>query len=391
MSETSFTVGPGDAGERLDALVAHSIAGLTRSLAERLVKAGRVLVNGGPASPGRRMAAGEMVKVLLPAEGERQPHLAGGLRPESIPLDILFEDEDVMVVNKPRGMVVHPPPASPGALGGHTSGTLVHALLGHTRRLAAGSGAHRPGIVHRLDRGTSGLLVVAKSDVAYHELARQIRRREAERRYLALVWGNVREDRLLIAVPIGRRRREPMRMTAVAQPADRPTGPGEWRGKLRPAHTEIMVLRRLGASTGSASPRDVGVAPPRAEPRGGEVTLVEAKLGTGRTHQIRVHLAHIGHPVVGDPVYGLRQARRRLALSLSNGRAGLARETEAIIRALGGQALHAHLLKFRHPTTGQQVTFSAAMPPDMARLVSHFAGPRLQIPPSGRRARRDPR
>jgi 23S rRNA pseudouridine1911/1915/1917 synthase len=156
-----------------------------------------------------------------------------------------------------------------------------------------------------------------------------------ERRYLALVWGEVQEDRLVIDAPIARHRSERGRMAAVVGPAAGRT--------VRAAHTDITVLRRFG-----------------------EVTLVEAKLGTGRTHQIRVHLGHIGHPVVGDPVYGLRQARRR--------RAGLARETEAIIRALGGQALHAHLLRFRHPTTGQEVTFSVAMPSDMARLVAHLAG-----------------
>lgn len=344
MSDVSLRVERAESGKRLDVVLAARALGLTRSQAERLAKEGRVLVDGRPASPGRRMAAGEAVEVSLPSEGEAEP------RPESIPLDILFEDDHVIVVSKPRGMVVHPVPGPSGALKSRTSGTLVHALLGHTHRLAAGSGAHRPGIVHRLDRGTSGLLVVAKTDAAYHELARQMRRREAERRYLALVWGNVREDRLLIDVPIGRRQREPMKMAAVPQLAQvapstslRAGNLRKWRGKLRPAHTDIAVLRRFG-----------------------EVTLVEAKLGTGRTHQIRVHLAHIGHPVVGDPVYGLRQARRR--------RAGVGRETEAVVRALEGQALHAHFLRFRHPITGQEVTFSAAMPPDMARLVWQLAG-----------------
>jgi 23S rRNA pseudouridine1911/1915/1917 synthase len=333
-----------ESGKRLDVVLSGRALGLTRSQAERLAKQGSVLVEGRRAGPGRRMAAGEVVQVSLPAEAEPEPH------PESIPLDILFEDEHVIVVNKPRGMVVHPVAGPCGTLKGRTSGTLVHALLGHTDRLAAGSGSHRPGIVHRLDRGTSGLLVVAKTDAAYHGLARQIRRREAERRYLALVWGNVREDRLLIDVPIGRRQREPMQMAAVPQLAQvapsaslRAGNMRKWRGKVRPAHTDITVVRRFG-----------------------EVTLIEAELGTGRTHQIRVHLAHIGHPVVGDPVYGLRQARRR--------RAGLGRETEAIVRALEGQALHAHFLRFRHPITDQEVTFSAAMPPDMARLISHLGG-----------------
>lgn len=334
MAQTSFQVEQAESGKRLDVLLAARELGLSRSQAERLARQGRVLVAGRPAAPGRRVAAGELVEVSLATEAEVEP------RPEIMPLDILFEDEDIIVLNKPRGMVVHPSPTPSAGRFSRTSGTLVHALLGHTTRLAAGAGPYRPGIVHRLDRGTSGLLVVAKTDSAYQELARQIKRREAERRYLALVWGNLREDHLVIDLPVARRRREPMEMTAVSRLA-RGEASRQWQGKLRAAHTAVAVLQRLG-----------------------EITLVEAKLGTGRTHQIRVHLAHVGHPVVGDPVYGLRQARRRRAL--------LGTGTEALVRRLEGQALHAHVLRFRHPTTGQRVTFSAAMPPDMARLVSHL-------------------
>jgi 23S rRNA pseudouridine1911/1915/1917 synthase len=322
MADVSFTVEPAQAGKRLDAFLAGASLGLTRSQAERLVKDGRVTVDGRPVVPGRRLAAGEIIEISLPEPAARE------VGAERIPLDILFEDDDLIVINKPRGMVVHP-----GA--GRTSGTLVNALLAHTPNLAAGSGSHRPGIVHRLDRDTSGLLVIAKTDAAYASLSRQVRRREMERRYLALVWGEVREDRLLIDVPIGRHRRERKRMAAVV-------GSAEGRA-LRAAHTDVAVLERFGM-----------------------MTLVEARLGTGRTHQIRVHLAHIGHPVVGDPVYGLRQARRQ--------KAALPAEVLALVQQLSGQALHAHYLRFEHPARGQELSFSAPMPPDLARLVSHLAG-----------------
>ena len=267
------------------------------------------------------MTAGEVVEVVLPALATT------GLAPESIALDILFEDEHIIVVNKPRGMVVHP-------AGRRQSGTLVNALLANTKNLAAGKGEHRPGIVHRLDRDTSGLLVVAKSDEAYAGLSSQARRREMERRYVALVWGRVAEDRILIDVPIGRHRRTPTRMTAVAGPTD--------GRKVRSAHTDVVVLERYGA-----------------------ISLVEARLGTGRTHQIRVHLAHQGQPVVGDPAYGLRRARQQRAM--------LGSEALALVRGIGGQALHAQLLRFRHPVGGQELTFTAPMPQEMATLASYLS------------------
>ena len=317
----SLEVGSKDEGRRVDAFLARRDLGLTRSQAEKLAKSGRVRIGGRGAAAGRRLVAGDVVEVLLPP---RQAETPG---PESIALDILFEDEHVIVVNKPRGMVVHP-------AGGRQTGTLVNALLAHTDRLAAGGGEHRPGLVHRLDRDTSGLLVVAKSDDAYASLSGQVRRREMERRYIALVWGAVAEDRLFIDVPIGRHRRTPTRMAAVAGPSD--------GRKVRAAHTDIIVLERYGA-----------------------MTLVEARLGTGRTHQIRVHLAHQGHPVVGDPTYGLRRARRERAM--------LEGETLALVRGLRGQALHAQLLRFRHPVGGQELTFTAPLPRKMAVLVSHLS------------------
>lgn len=318
----SFKVGREGAGLRLDAFVAGRGLGLTRSQVERLARSGRVRVEGRAARPGRRLSAGELVEVGLP------PRESGGPVPEAIPLDILFEDDHVVVVNKPRGMVVHP-----GA--GRTRGTLVNAMLGRGQALAPGGGAHRPGIVHRLDRDTSGLLVVAKTEEAYADLSQQVRRRELERHYLALVWGSVREDRLLIEIPIGRHVRDRKRMAAVPRP-------GEGR-RVRSAATDVRVLERLGV-----------------------MTLVEARLGTGRTHQIRVHLAHQGHPVVGDVVYGVRRARQ--------GKAGLDAETLAKVRALSGQGLHAQMLRFRHPVGGQELSFSAPLPKDMGTLLAHLRG-----------------
>lgn len=317
----SFEVHAEDAGQRLDVFLAHHIEHLTRSQAERLAKSKRVRIDGRSALPGHRVAAGEQVDVSLPAPPSSQP------RAEAIHLPILFEDEHIIVVDKPRGMVVHPGP------GRHT-GTLVNALLSHTRALASGAGPHRPGIVHRLDRDTSGLLVVAKTDQAYAGLSQQVRRRDLERRYLALVWGAVREDRMVIDVPIGRRHRDGTKMAAV---------PRHREGRrIRSARTDVIALERFGITT-----------------------LVEAVLGTGRTHQIRVHLAYQGHPVVGDPTYGLRRAREaRVSLDAT------ARE---LLRDLHGQALHAHLLRLHHPIGGQEITFTAPLPKDMARLVSYFS------------------
>jgi len=316
----SFRVERRDAGRRLDAFVAARLPDLTRSRAERLAKSGRVLVNGHRARPGRRLTAGELVTVARPSPSP------GKLAPESIALDILFEDDDILVLSKPPGMVVHP-----GA--GRTTGTLANALLAHAGPLPTVGGAHRPGIVHRLDRDTSGVMAIAKTESAYTDLSRQVRRRELERRYLALVWGALREDRLLIDLPIGRHLRERKRMAAVPAPAD--------DRKVRSALTDVATLERFG-----------------------RMTLVEARLETGRTHQIRVHLAHQGHPVVGDRVYGVRRARQE--------KAALDAETLVKVRALPGQALHAHVLRLRHPVGGQEMSFSAAPPREMAGLLSYL-------------------
>jgi 23S rRNA pseudouridine1911/1915/1917 synthase len=308
-------------GQRVDSFLAGRDIGLTRSQAERLAKAGKVFIGGRSVAAGHRVVSGDVVEV------ESLPRVAGAPAPEPIPLEVLFEDQDLLVINKPSGLVVHP-----GV--GRDSGTIVNALLARGGSLAKGAGEHRPGIVHRLDKDTSGLMVVAKTDAAYADLAGQVKRREMDRRYLALVWGNVREDRLVIDVPIGRHLADPTRMAAVS-------GPSEGR-RTRAARTDVRVVERYGP-----------------------MTLVEARLETGRTHQIRVHLAHQGHPVVGDPTYGLRRARQ--------GQASISGGMLTLVRGLRGQALHAHMLRFRHPTGGQEITLTAPMPPDMASLVSHLS------------------
>lgn len=318
----SFTVDEATAGHRVDAAVAVA-GGLTRSQAERLARAGAVLVNGHPSVPGRRLEAGDRVEATIPPESPPSAPAA-----EPIALAVLFEDASIIVLNKPQGLAVHP-----GA--GRSSGTLVNALLAHCPQLAAGSASFRPGLVHRLDKDTSGLMVVAKTDAAYAELTRQVRAREIERRYLAVVWGRLDTDQVLIDVPIARHPRNRLRMAAVPRSDGHPA---------RPATTEVTVIER-----------------------GRAFTLVEARLQTGRTHQIRVHLAHIGHPVVGDPVYAARVGRRRLPL--------LEVETRQLVEVLPGQALHAHGLAFQHPETGQRMAFSAPAPGVMMQLLARLRKP----------------
>ena len=307
-------------GRRLDAVIARRLPSLTRSQVEKLAKAGRVRVNGRGARPGRPVHAGERVEITIPAAEEPR------LSPQAMALLIPYEDHHLLVVNKPPNLVVHP-----GA--GRGEATLVNALLAHTSSLAAGRDPQRPGIVHRLDRGTSGLLVVAKTDGAYEELSRQMKAREIDRRYIALVWGVVKEDRLIIDVPLGRLVRDPKRIAALPAPTA--------ARRVRPATTDVQTQERYRV-----------------------MTLVGVRLLTGRTHQIRVHLAHVGFPVVGDPVYGLRRARQA--------KLGLDRPTLALVKDLPGQALHAQRLSFRHPMSGQEMTFSVPPPPQMAALVAHL-------------------
>ena len=313
-SRRRFVVGPADAGVRLDRFLQAQAPDLSRTRLQALIAAGRVEVTGGVPRASHRLRAGARVAVEVPAP---EPST---LTPEAIPLDVVYEDADLLVVNKPPGLVVHP-----GA--GHRTGTLVHALLAHCGPALSGvGGVRRPGIVHRLDRGTSGLLVVAKTDPAHLALARQLKARTVERRYLALAHGRLPHAAGVVETAIGRDPRDRLRM------AVRPPGAG------RPALTRYRVLERFA--------------------RPAPLTLLEATLGTGRTHQIRVHLAHLGVPVVGDRTY-----RRRAPGPLDA-------ELAAHVARLGGQALHAAVLGFVHPTTGVPHRYEAPPPPAFASLVA---------------------
>jgi len=304
------------AGERLDAYLAARIPDLSRSAVGRLIEEGRVTVGGAPAKPSYKVRTGDRITVEIPPPAPT--HLAA----QDIPLDIVYEDSDIIVVNKPRGMTTHPAPGSP-------AGTLVNALLARTHDLSGVGGVQRPGIVHRLDKDTSGLIVVAKNDRAHVGLQAQIQKRTAGRRYAALVWGNTRFQKAVVDAPVGRHPVDRKKMAVVTEGT-----------RARPAVTDLSVVERLGG-----------------------FTLLEAWLRTGRTHQIRVHCAYIGHPVVGDPVYA---GKRSLP-----GRFGTRERAEfdRLLHAVGGQALHAYRLSFDHPLTGQKMDFEAPIPPDMQALL----------------------
>jgi 23S rRNA pseudouridine1911/1915/1917 synthase len=294
-----FMVGDGEAGQRLDVFLARA-SGLSRARVQDLIERGAVLVGGHPQKSRHVMRASERVTLAVPA---LEP-LA--LTPEPIPLDILYEDEHLLVLNKPAGLVVHP-----GA--GRATGTLVHALLAHCRDLPGIGGVERPGIVHRLDRETSGVMVVAKTEAAHQSLSAQFKHRIVRKRYVALVHGAVRDDAGRIEAAVGRRENDRQRMGV------RKTGGRE-------ARTLYRVLQRME-----------------------EMSLLELSLETGRTHQIRVHLAHIGYPVIGDATYGGRRERRFTA----SGEARVER-----------QMLHAWRLGFRHPHTDAWLEFTAPVPDD---------------------------
>jgi len=309
--ERSYTldVQEGEEG-RLDRFVSSRLE-LSRTRVQGLLSDGRVTIDGKPAKKSEVVAPGMRVDVLVPAAAPVE------IEAEDLPIDVVYEDENLVVVNKAAGMVVHPAP-------GHRSGTLVNALLWHVRDLSGVGGRLRPGIVHRLDRDTSGLLVVAKSDAAHHGLSVALRKRRVKRLYTAAVWGHLAESPLTIEAPIGRDRKDRKRMAVV------PEG--------RPALTRACVRERWT----------------RAD-------LLDVALKTGRTHQIRVHMAHIGHPVVGDAVYGAGWERgmggpeRSWALELA--------------RRTSRQFLHATELVFDHPVTGARMRFRAELPADLASVA----------------------
>ena len=285
------------AGVRLDAFLSADGA-LTRSQAARLIAEGRVRVNGKPAAKSARLSGGETVTVDVPQLRET------ALSPQDIPLDVVYEDDDVIVVNKPTGLVVHPAP-------GHPDGTLVNALLHHCGDSLSGIGGEkRPGIVHRIDRDTSGLIIAAKNDAAHLALSAQLKDHSLSRTYECLVTGNMKQDSGTVDAPIGRSSADRKKMAVV------PTG--------RRAVTHWEVVARYPG-----------------------VTHLRCRLETGRTHQIRVHMAYIGHPILGDTVYGAKKP----------------------VPGLTGQCLHATGLRFIHPRTGEPVELHCPLPPEFTAML----------------------
>jgi 23S rRNA pseudouridine1911/1915/1917 synthase len=296
----SFTVTLEDAGERLDAVAARE-TGLSRSRIVKLIERGLVLIGEAPAAKSSPLTAGLVVTVRIPPP---EPVTTAA---ENIPLEIKFEDADIIVLSKPAGLVTHPAP-------GHRTGTLVNALLGHTGGLSSVGGTDRPGIVHRLDKDTSGLMLVAKTDAAHQGLSNQLKNRTIGKTYTALVRGQMPADRGVIEEPIGRHPKDRKKMAVAPK-----------RGRV--AETRWRVVDRY-----------VGYC------------LVELSLMTGRTHQIRVHLLHLGHPVAGDPLYG--------GGDKADAPLGLKR-----------QFLHASGLSFTHPVTGERMTFTDELPADLAAAL----------------------
>jgi 23S rRNA pseudouridine1911/1915/1917 synthase len=305
----SLTVPPDSTGVRLDRFLVSVLPQQSRSQIQRLIREGLVRVGGQPARANQPVRADQQVTVEVPTA------VAPSLEPEALPLPILYEDGDLIVVDKPAGMVVHP-------AAGHASGTLVNALLHHVHDLSGVGGERRPGIVHRLDRGTSGLMVVAKHDAAHLELSRQFRDREVEKEYVALVWGAMQAGRRIDA-PIGRDAVNRKKMSARAR-------------RSREAVTRIV----------------------RAQPLGRALTLARVAIHTGRTHQIRLHLSAIGHPVVGDPLYG--GVHRRVPGDLK------------AVTHLERPFLHAARLVFKHPTDLRRMEFTSDLPDDLRRVLAEL-------------------
>ena len=289
---------PEDAGERLDAFLARRLENVTRSAAARLCQDGQVVSGGKPLAKNARLTGGETIQVTLP-----DPEASEAV-PQNIPLDVVYEDADVIVVNKPKGLVVHPAP-------GHPDGTLVNALLYHCGDSLSGIGGElRPGIVHRIDRDTSGLIIAAKNDDAHQKLSAQLQDHTLARTYACIVVGNLHQDSGTVDAPIGRSPGDRKKMAVV------PDG--------RRAVTHWEVVARYGGHT-----------------------LVRCRLETGRTHQIRVHMAYIGHPILGDTVYGAKKA----------------------VPGLQGQCLHAVGLRFLHPRTGELVELHCPLPESFLRQL----------------------
>lgn len=286
-------------GQRLDIFLAAAVPELTRSAAQRLLEQGNVTLDGAPLKKNARTEAGAEYELSLPELRETE------LVAQDIPLDVVYEDADVLVVNKPKGLVVHP-------AAGHEDGTLVNALLHHCGESLSGiNGEKRPGIVHRIDMDTSGLLIVAKNDFAHRSLSDQLKDHTLRRTYECIVRGGFREDSGTVNAPIGRDPRDRKRMAVTER-------------NSRPAVTHWTVLARYG-----------------------QYTHLQCRLETGRTHQIRVHMAYINHPIAGDPLYGVRKPELGLT----------------------SQCLHARALTFRHPRTGEEVTVTCPLPEEFERAL----------------------
>ncbi|MMZ57103.1 Ribosomal large subunit pseudouridine synthase D [compost metagenome] len=295
-----WMVEPEDIGERVDKFLATVQEDWSRSQLQGWIKDGLLMVNGKPVKGNYRLQEDDEITLTVPPAREVD------IQPENIPLDVVYEDGDVIVVNKQRGLVVHPAP-------GHYSGTLVNALLYHCRDLSGINGVLRPGIVHRIDKDTSGLLMAAKNDKAHESLANQLKAHTVTRRYIALVHGGISHEKGTIDAPIGRDPKNRQQMAVVFE-------------NSKPAISHFVVLERFK-----------------------EHTLVEMKLETGRTHQIRVHMKYIGHPLVGDPKYGPKN-----------------------LFSIEGQALHAKTLGFDHPATGEHLEFHAQLPDDMEAILARL-------------------
>ncbi len=291
--------GPEDQDFRLDIYLSEAFPEKSRTFFQRLIKDGAVLVNEKTVRPSVLLKEDDEIRIRFPEPVRLE------ISPENIPLDIVYEDEDVILVNKPKGMVVHPAP-------GHTAGTLVNALLYHCSDLSGINGVLRPGIVHRIDRDTTGIVIACKNDEAHLKISEQLKEHSVNRRYRAIVMGNLKEDSLTVDLPIGRDKKNRKKMAV-----------DEQNGKN--AVTHCRVLERFGSCT-----------------------LIECRLETGRTHQIRVHMAHLGHPLLGDEVYGGRKTKD----------------------ASQGQCLHAYLLGFVHPKDGRYMEFSVPDPEYFEKILN---------------------
>ncbi|WP_132243022.1 RluA family pseudouridine synthase [Marinisporobacter balticus] len=288
-----------DEEKRLDLYLSDALADMSRSFIQKLIEKGKIKINGKPIKIKKhKIKANDVIEIEIP-EPERLK-----IEAENIPVEIIYEDDDLLVVNKPQGMVVHPAP-------GNYQGTLVNALMYHCKNLSSINGVIRPGIVHRIDKDTSGLLMVAKNDQAHKCLAEQLKEHSINRKYIALVYGNIKEEKGTIQAPIGRDPNNRLKMAVVER-------------NSKDAITHFRVLKRFKG-----------------------YTLIEAKLETGRTHQIRVHMTYINHPLVGDPVYGPSKQKFRLK----------------------GQMLHAKTLGFRHPAKGTFMEFQADLPDYFTKLI----------------------